>query len=104
MGSHGPAALGASLERGDAVSRQPIRRSRPAPDGARLYLFSWTTRYRYKNLQAFLSIENLTNTQWREGQFFFASRLPGEPAGGVPDIHSTPGNPRTVLGGLALRF
>jgi len=67
-------------------------------------LFDFTARYRYKWLEAFLSIENLTNTEYREAQFFFTSRLAGEPASGVPDIHYTPGNPRSVLGGLAVRF
>lgn len=67
-------------------------------------LFNWTGRYRYKDVEAFLSIENLTNTHWREAQFFFTSRLPGEPAGGVPDIHFTPGTPRSFLGGLAVHF
>ena len=67
-------------------------------------VFNSTTRYRYKNLEAFLSIENLTNTKWREAQFSFTSRLPGEPAEGVDDIHFTPGNPRSFMGGLAVRF
>jgi hypothetical protein len=67
-------------------------------------LFDFTARYRYKWLEAFVSIENLANTEYREAQFFFTSRLAGEPVGGVPDIHYTPGNPRTVLGGLAVRF
>jgi outer membrane receptor protein involved in Fe transport len=67
-------------------------------------LFNWTTRYRYRDLEAFLSIENLTNTHWRESQFFFTSRLPSEPASGVADIHFTPGNPRTFLGGIAFHF
>ena len=67
-------------------------------------LFNWNARYRYRNLEAFLSIENLADVKWREAQFFFTSRLPGEPAGGVDDIHFTPGNPRTFLGGLALHF
>jgi outer membrane receptor protein involved in Fe transport len=67
-------------------------------------LFDVSARYRYKDLEAFLSIENLANSEWREAQFFFESRLPGEPATGVPDIHFTPGNPRTFIGGLALRF
>jgi outer membrane receptor protein involved in Fe transport len=67
-------------------------------------LFNWTTRYRYRDVEAFLSIENLTNTHWRESQFFFTSRLPGEPAAGVSDIHFTPGNPRSVLAGVALHF
>jgi len=67
-------------------------------------LFDLTARYRYKWLEAFLSLENLTNTEYREAQFFFNSRLAGEPTGGVPDIHYTPGNPLTVFGGLAVRF
>ncbi len=66
-------------------------------------------RYRYKLtpgtfLDAFVTIENLANVDWREAQFFNTSRLRGEPAEGVPDITYTPGNPRTVLGGLAFRF
>jgi len=67
-------------------------------------LFDWTARYRFKSIEAFVSIENLANVDWREAQFFFTSRLAGEPAQGVPDIHYTPGTPRTVLGGLAVRF
>lgn len=55
-------------------------------------------------LEAFLSIENLFDTGWREAQFFDVSRLPGEPAQGVSDIHFTPGTPRSFLGGLAVRF
>jgi hypothetical protein len=67
-------------------------------------LFNWTARYRYKALEAFLSIENLTNTHWREAQFYFTSRLPAESASGVNDIHFTPGTPRSLLGGLAVHF
>ena len=67
-------------------------------------LFDATARYRYRMLEAFVSIENLLNTEWREGQLFFTSRLRGEPVAGAPDIHFTPGTPRSVLGGLALHF
>jgi outer membrane receptor protein involved in Fe transport len=67
-------------------------------------LFNSTTRYRHKNLEIFFTVENLTNTDWREAQFFFTSRLPGEPAGGVEDVHFTPGTPRSFFGGLAVRF
>jgi hypothetical protein len=67
-------------------------------------LLTSTTRYRYKNFEAFLSIENLANVDWREAQFFFTSRLPKEPAAGVPDIHFTPGTPRSFLGGVAVHF
>jgi outer membrane receptor protein involved in Fe transport len=61
-------------------------------------------RYRSRLIEPFVSIENVTNADWREAQFAFASRLPGEPAGGVQDVHFTPGTPRTVLGGIAVRF
>jgi outer membrane receptor protein involved in Fe transport len=72
-------------------------------------LFDISTRYRYQlsptiAVDAFVSIENLTSAQWREAQFYDTSRLRGEPAEGVADIHFTPGNPRSVLGGLAVRF
>jgi outer membrane receptor protein involved in Fe transport len=66
-------------------------------------------RYRYnlpggRAVDVFLTIENLFNVTWREAQFYYTSRLQGEPAQGVNDIHYTPGNPRTFLGGLAFRF
>ncbi|HEY7650051.1 MAG TPA: TonB-dependent receptor [Methylomirabilota bacterium] len=67
-------------------------------------LFDFTTRYHYKWLEAFLSIENLADVDYREAQFYFTSRLNGEPAAGVADTHFTPGNPRTFLGGLAVRY
>jgi outer membrane receptor protein involved in Fe transport len=72
-------------------------------------LFDFGARYRYnlpggRALDAFVNIENIANVQWREAQFYNTSRLPGEPPQGVNDIVYTPGNPRTVMGGLAFRF
>lgn len=55
-------------------------------------------------LEAFFSIRNLTDTDWRQAQFVYNSRLPGEPAGGVTDIHFVPGTPRMVMGGLTWAF
>ena len=51
-------------------------------------------------IEAFLSIRNLTDTDWRQAQLFYESRLPGEGAGGVEDLHFVPGTPRMVMGGL----
>ena len=42
--------------------------------------------------------------EWREAQFSFTSRLPGEPAAGVNDIHYTPGAPRSLLGSVVRHF
>ena len=54
-------------------------------------------------LEAFLFIQNVLDTKWEQGTFFFESRLRNEPAG-VNDIHFVPGNPRFVMGGLAWYF
>jgi len=51
-------------------------------------------------LEAFFSIRNLTNTKWRQAQFLYESRLPGEPNAGISDIHFVPGIPRMFMGGL----
>ena len=72
-------------------------------------LYEAGARYRYQLggttfLDAFVNIENILNVDWREAQFYNTSRLRGEPVQGVNDINYTPGNPRTVMGGLALRF
>lgn len=66
-------------------------------------IFDWTTRYRYQQVAAFVSIENLFNAQWREAQFFFQSQLRTE-AAPVGDLHFTPGVPRTFLLGVSLYF
>jgi outer membrane receptor protein involved in Fe transport len=67
-------------------------------------LTTLTASYRYKWLEAFLSMNNVLNQRYSEVQLFYTSRLPGEPAQGVNDIHFTPGAPFSVFGGLAVRF
>ncbi|MDH4084244.1 MAG: TonB-dependent receptor plug domain-containing protein [Nitrospira sp.] len=71
--------------------------------------FDLSERYRvpvklpHGRLEAFLFIQNLFNTKWEQAIFAFDSRLRNEPTG-VTDIHFVPGNPRTVMGGLAWYF
>jgi outer membrane receptor for monomeric catechols len=72
--------------------------------------FDLTERYQlpvklsHGRLEAFLFVQNLFDTQWEQATFAYTSRLPGEPAGGVQDIHFVPGNPRFVMGGMAWYF
>jgi outer membrane receptor protein involved in Fe transport len=47
---------------------------------------------------------NLFDSAVSDIEYFFASRLPGEPLGGVEDIHVHPAVPRTLRVGLALGF
>jgi hypothetical protein len=72
-------------------------------------LLNLITRFRlpYKigpgHLEPFLMVQNLTNTNYRQAQFFFESRLRDEPAP-VADVHFTPGAPFGVLGGVGFLF
>ena len=59
----------------------------------RFTLFDVGARYRYKlstsvALDAFVTIENLANVEWREAQFATTSRLQGEPPQGVTEVNS----------------
>jgi outer membrane receptor protein involved in Fe transport len=47
---------------------------------------------------------NLVNAQVSDIDYYFASRLPGEPLGGVDDIHFHPAVPRTVRLSLLVGF
>lgn len=65
--------------------------------------FDLQLKYRWKNLEAFITLLNMADRKFPEAQHFFESRLPGEP-GPVADIHVSPGTSRTVYGGIAFRF
>ncbi len=51
-----------------------------------------------------LQVYNLLNAKVSDIDYFFASRLPGEPIGGVEDIHVHPAVPRTARISLILGF
>jgi outer membrane receptor protein involved in Fe transport len=52
--------------------------------------------YKYKNFRAQLDVLNLLNSRDHDLDYFYTSRLPGEPAGGVDDLHFHPVEPRTL--------
>jgi len=66
----------------------------------------WNAVFRYRRgpVEVGLILENLGDTHWESAEYFFASRLPGEPAGGVDDLHFVPGNPRSARVVLAYFF
>lgn len=47
---------------------------------------------------------NLFSARHSDVDYFYRSRLPGEPTDGVDDLHTHPALPRTARVGLALRF
>jgi outer membrane receptor protein involved in Fe transport len=57
-----------------------------------------------RQLRVNLEIYNLANTRVSDIDYYFASRLPGEPPGGVEDVHTHPAVPRTVRVSMVLGF
>ena len=51
-----------------------------------------------------LDIFNLFNTKDSDIDYYYASRLPGEPSAGVDDIHFHPALPRTARLSLHVAF
>jgi len=47
---------------------------------------------------------NIFDADVSDIDYFYASRLPGEPAGGVEDIHTHPALPRSARVGIQLSF
>jgi outer membrane receptor protein involved in Fe transport len=60
--------------------------------------------YKYKSLVAQIDVLNLFNAKDHDIDYFYVSRLPGEPLDGVADIHFHPVEPRTVRFSLTYRF
>lgn len=67
-------------------------------------VFDFGVRYRWKFLELAFSIQNITDTDWASAEFYFTSRLQGEPVQGVDDWNFTPGNPRNFRVGLSAYF
>ncbi len=51
-----------------------------------------------------LEVFNLFDAEVSDIDYFYASRLPGEPADGVEDIHTHPSLPRSARVALQLSF
>ena len=60
--------------------------------------------YRYRRYELAVSVLNILQSKDAEINYFYASRLPGEPAEGVEDIHLKPVEPRQVRVAATVRF
>ena len=54
--------------------------------------------------QVLLDVFNLTNRKVNDIEYYYVSRLRGEPADGVADVHAHPAEPRTVRVSLRVGF
>lgn len=57
-----------------------------------------------KNTKLTFEVFNLANVKADDVEYFYASRLPSEPAGGVEGIHFHPAEPRSIRATLSYRF
>ena len=57
-----------------------------------------------RRIRANLDVFNLLDAQVSDIDYYFASRLRGEPLGGVEDIHTHPAVPRTLRLSLIVGF
>jgi outer membrane receptor protein involved in Fe transport len=84
--------------------------ARPLTEDGSVYSSSSTLAnarvgYRFnKQLSLWLDIFNLFDKETNDIQYFYASRLPGEPADGVNDIHFHPAEPRQFRVALQWNF
>jgi hypothetical protein len=61
--------------------------------------------YRFtKDVRIAVDVFNVLNTKHSDIDYFYRSRLPGEPSGGIDDIHFHPTLPRTARVSLILGF
>ena len=57
-----------------------------------------------RRLRLQLEVLNLLDAEVSDVDYFYASRLPGEPAGGVEDVHTHPLTPRCFRVAIATSF
>ena len=90
----GPPAVRAVHKLRDALPGRPLGR-RGAHAGPRAAISSsiWWPGIATSGSRLSSASRTSLNIEWREAQFYFTSRLAGEPAAGVPDIHYTAGTP-----------
>ena len=68
-------------------------------------IFNARAGYKFDNgLRLQLDVLNLFNAQTNQIEYYYLSRLPGEPIGGVADRHVHPAEPLAVRLTLAGRF
>lgn len=63
-------------------------------------VFNARTGYRRNNWDVYVELLNLFDTNANDIEYYYESRLAGEPAAGVPDVHFHPMEPFTIRSGV----
>lgn len=76
-------------------SARPLTADKSVESGASFQVNA-RTGYRTENWEIALDVFNLLDRDDNDIEYYYTSRLPGEPADGVDDIHFHPAEPRSV--------
>jgi hydrogenase/urease accessory protein HupE len=82
---------------------QPLIEDNSARAPASL-VFDARLGYRWKNYEFYVDVLNVFDAEVNDIEYFYTSRLPGEPVGGVDDFHLHPAEPRTVRATFTMYF
>ncbi|MBP6604007.1 MAG: TonB-dependent receptor, partial [Verrucomicrobiales bacterium] len=66
--------------------------------------FNARAGYRQEKWDVYVELLNIFNSNANDIEYYYESRLPGEPAGGVADIHYHPMEPFTVRTGVTVHW
>ncbi len=89
--------------RARAFGRRPLIEDNSVK-GKSSFLVNAGIGYRKKNWEAAVECLNLFDRNDNDIEYFYASRLPGEPAAGVDDIHFHPTEPRSIRLRVTYKF
>lgn len=67
-------------------------------------LINFSTGYQHERFKLAVEVLNLFDSRDPDISYFYGSRLPNEPAGGIEDIHYHPVVPRTVRASISIGF
>ena len=107
------ASLGMSVDRGERMfgslrwrhfGSRPLIEDNSVRSHATSLLSAQAGHRLSKRLSLIVDVFNLLDARHSDVDYFYTSRLPGEPAGGVDDVHSHPVTPRTARVTLAVTF
>ena len=107
------ASLGMSVDRGERMfgslrwrhfGLRPLIEDNSVRSQATSLLSAQAGHRLSKRLSLIVDVFNLLDARHSDVDYFYRSRLPGEPAGGVDDVHSHPVTPRTARVTLAVTF
>ncbi len=98
-------APGSAACNGATLGKYPISDGQEFPQDKGYSEINLDVGYRFNpHLRAQLTIFNLTNTRANAAAYFYASRLPGEPAEGVEDAQVHPLEPISAVAKVTYDF